>query len=73
MFFEYAPFVTKYFYHVLVGVISFILFSKIFGRPDKRLLASASDESTDPSESNVTAQETLYVTVERNIVVFVSF
>ncbi|XP_029168779.1 iodotyrosine deiodinase 1-like [Nylanderia fulva] len=50
MFSEYAPFVTKYFYHLLVGVISLILFSKIFGRPQKRPLAPASDESTDPSE-----------------------
>lgn len=82
MFSEYAPFVTKYFYHILVAVVSFVLFSKIFGRPDDKRsprsgthVSTASDESTDPSESNVTADtcNMLCVTVERNRVVFVSF
>lgn len=50
MFSEYIPFVTKYFY-VLIGVISFILFSKIFVSLNKKPLVPASDESTDPSEN----------------------
>ncbi|XP_072751865.1 iodotyrosine deiodinase 1 isoform X2 [Anoplolepis gracilipes] len=57
MFSEYVPFVTKYFYHILVAVISFVLFNKFFGWPDKRIAHpsgtrafTASDESTDPSE-----------------------
>ncbi|XP_029663803.1 iodotyrosine deiodinase 1 isoform X2 [Formica exsecta] len=56
MFSEYVPFVTKYFYHILVTVISLVLFSEFFGWPDKRIAPSgtraftASDESTDPSE-----------------------
>ncbi|XP_070162200.1 iodotyrosine deiodinase isoform X2 [Polyergus mexicanus] len=57
MFSEYVPFVTKYFYHILVAVISFVLFGQFFGWSDKRIAPSgtrafaASDESTDPSET----------------------
>lgn len=56
MFSEYAPFTTKYFYHILVVVISFVLYSKFFGWSYKRIATSetraftASDKSTDPSE-----------------------
>ncbi|XP_077262647.1 iodotyrosine deiodinase isoform X1 [Temnothorax americanus] len=63
MFAEYAPFTTKYFYHILVIVVSFVLFKKFFERPAKGTAQSgtyaftASDESTDPSESNVAADD----------------
>lgn len=77
MFSEYAPFMTKYFYHILIIVISFVLYDKFFGWSYKRIATSktrtfaASDESTDPSESNVIVDTcTPYVIVERNIILF---
>ncbi|GAB1864695.1 Iodotyrosine dehalogenase 1 [Camponotus japonicus] len=48
MFSEYAPFTTKYFYYILVAVISFVLFNKFFNWFYRRI--TPSDESTDPSE-----------------------
>ncbi|XP_011264914.1 iodotyrosine deiodinase 1 isoform X1 [Camponotus floridanus] len=56
MFSEYAPFTTKYFYHIVIAVISFVLFNKFFNwsyrriAPSKTSAFTASDESTDPSE-----------------------
>ncbi|XP_011876945.1 PREDICTED: iodotyrosine dehalogenase 1 [Vollenhovia emeryi] len=56
MFAEYIPFTTKYFYHVLVIVVSLVLFKKFFERPAERTAQSGthafttSDESADPSE-----------------------
>lgn len=60
MFTEYVPFTIKYLYYILIVVTSFVLFKKFLGRPDERTAQSetytftASNESTDPSESNVT-------------------
>lgn len=78
MFSEYAPFATKYFYHIIIAVISFVLFNKFFNwfyrriAPSKTSAFTASDESTDPSESNVTVDTcTPYVIVEQNIIIFV--
>lgn len=54
MFAEYAPFTIKYLYHILIVVVSFILFKKFFGRPAAEKSGThaftTSDESTDPSE-----------------------
>lgn len=69
MFSEYAPFTMKYFYHIIVAVISFVLFNKFFNWFYRRI--TPSDESTDPSESNVTVDTcTPYVNVEQNIMIF---
>jgi len=72
MFAEYVPFTIKYLYHILIVVVSFILFKKFFGRPTERTEQSgmraftASDESTDPSESNVAADTFTCEMLERD-------
>lgn len=79
MFPEYAPFTTKYFYHILVAVISFVLFNKFFKWSYRRIAPSetsafTASESTDPSESNVTVDIcTPYVIVEQNIIIHLPF
>lgn len=61
MFAEYVPFTIKYFYHILVVVVSFVLFQKFYGRSAEGTARSGtraittSDESADTSESNIAA------------------
>jgi len=76
MFAEYMPFTAKYFYHILVIVISFILFEKFFRRrPAEKTAQSgthaftAVDESVDSSESNVTVDSFMCEMLGGNMVV----
>ncbi|XP_011640913.1 iodotyrosine deiodinase 1 [Pogonomyrmex barbatus] len=56
MFSEYMPFTTKYLCHILIVIVSFVLYKKFFDRSAKKIVQSGtralatSDESTDPSE-----------------------
>jgi len=56
---EYMPFTFKYFYHIVIAAVGFVLFNKfvewLIARNGTRefALASADDESTDLGESNV--------------------
>lgn len=78
MFAEYVPFTIKYFYHILVIVVSFVLFGKFFVRSAKGTARSGThpfttfDESADSSESNIAA-DTSETSGKASSVIFVSF
>lgn len=59
MFAEYLPFTIKYLYHIIIGIVSFILLKKFFEHSVERTVQSGTsiltEESTESSESNVVA------------------
>lgn len=58
---EIMPFVTKYFNYLSIAVISYVVLIELYKWSTRRTAPSdvftESDESTDPSESSITARE----------------
>ncbi|XP_018312936.1 iodotyrosine deiodinase 1 isoform X3 [Mycetomoellerius zeteki] len=56
MFAEYLPFTIKYLYHIIIGIVSFILLKKFFEHSVERTVQSGTsiltEESTESSEMN---------------------
>ena len=65
MFTEYLPFMIKYFYHIIIGIVSFILLKKFFEHLIQRTVQSGTsvltEESTESSESNVAMDTFMYI------------